>query len=97
MSPQERERRGNEANFILQHEIYKEAYASIRERLVSQLELADCPAERRKRCNDLLIALRQVQRYMQTVMETGAIAAQEIEAQTRAEKLTARVRSAFVR
>lgn len=79
MRPEEEQRRGAEVSQILNHPIYREAFAAIQERIVSQLALADTPDERRKRLNDLLIALHKVQGYLTQVMTSGVMAAQEIE------------------
>lgn len=79
MTPEQEQRRGAEVAQLLNHPIYKEAFAAIQERIVSQLALADTPDERRKRLNDLLIALHKVQGYLSQVMVSGQMAAQEIE------------------
>ncbi len=77
---------------MLESPIYKEAYATIRERLVSQLSLADLPDDKRKRCNDLLIAVAKVNLYMQQVLISGTMAAQEIERKrTLSERLLRRI------
>lgn len=73
------ERRGMEAQSVLQNGIYKEAYTVIRDNIVVQLSLADTPDDRRKRLNDLLVALGKVEGYMRQVMTTGTMAAMEME------------------
>lgn len=92
MSPEQEERRGLEAQQVLQNGIYKEAYSAIRDNIVTQLSLADLADERRKRLNDLLVALGKVEGYMRQVMVSGTMAAQEIERQR---SLAERVRSRF--
>jgi len=79
MSLELEERRGREAAQVMANALYKEAFAVIQDRIVSQLALADTPDDRRKRLNDLLIALNKVQQYLQQVMTSGVMAAQEIE------------------
>lgn len=79
MTPQEEEARGVDAQRILNDPIYREAYTTIRENIVSQLALADTADDRRKRLNDLLIALTKVEGYMKQVMATGTMAAIQIE------------------
>ena len=73
---------------MLQNGIYKESYKVIRDNIVSQLTLADTPDDRRKRLNDLLIALGKIDGYLRQVMTTGTMAAIE---QERRRSLTDRV------
>lgn len=68
-----------EAQSVLQNGIYKEAYIAIRDNIVSQLCLADLDPERRKKLNDLLVALAKVEGYMKQVMVSGTMAAMEQE------------------
>ena len=94
MNPEQEERRGHEAQSVLQNGIYKEAYQAIRDNIISQLSLADTPDDRRKRLNDLLIALGKVDGYMRQIMLSGTMAAQEIERQrTLAERVRGRFRA----
>lgn len=94
MTPEEEIRRGNRARNILGDEIYVEAYSSVRERIVSQLSLAEVDADKRARLNNLLVALATVQRYMEQVMVGGKMAAEQIERdKTFAERVRDRVRS----
>ena len=88
MDLEQDERRGMEAQSVLQNGIYKEAYKVIRDNIVSQLSLADTPDDRRKRLNDLLIALGKIEGYLRQVMTTGTMAAIE---QERKRSLTDRV------
>ena len=88
MDLEQDERRGMEAQSVLQNGIYKESYKVIRDNIVSQLSLADTPDDRRKRLNDLLIALGKVEGYLRQVMTTGTMAAIE---QERRRSLTDRV------
>jgi len=90
MTPEQEERRGNEARALLNNAIYKEAYTAIRERLVGQLSLADLPEDTRAKCNTLLVALATVHRYFEQTMLTGQMA--EIETQ-RKKTLRERIRA----
>ena len=74
MTPQEEERRGHEVRAILQSPLYREAYQTIRDNIVTQLSLADTPDDRRARLNNLLIALGKVEQYMRQVMSSGVMA-----------------------
>ena len=92
MNPRQEERRGIEAQRILDNAIYREAYQTIRDNIVSQLSLADTPDDKRQRLNNLLIALSKVEQYMRQVMASGTMAAMEIERQR---TLTERIKSRF--
>jgi hypothetical protein len=94
MTPEEEQRRGARVQQVLGHEIYVEAYEAIRTRLLTMLESADLPADKRQRLNDLLIAQAQHRRYMEQVMVGGKIAAEQIERdRTFAERVRDKVRS----
>lgn len=71
MTPEQEIRRGVEARSLLEHPIYREAYQTIRDNIVTQLSLADTPDEKRSRLNNLLIALSKVEQYMNQVMASG--------------------------
>lgn len=92
MSPQEEERRGLEAQVVLENGIYKESYKVIRDNIVAQLSLADLADDKRQRLNNLLVALAKVEQYMKQVMVSGTMAAMQIE---RERTLAERVRSRF--
>ena len=79
MTPQEAERRGIEAKYILDNAIYREAYQTIRDNIVTQLSLADTPDDKRARLNNLLIALSKVEQYMRQVVTSGVMAEMERE------------------
>lgn len=79
MTPDEEIRRGRHARNVLDDEVYREAYEAVRDRIVSQLSLAETVGDKRERLNSLLIALATVQRYLEQVMQTGKMAAEQIE------------------
>lgn len=86
--------RGHKAERVLRDEIYQEAYTAVRDRIVAQLSLAETTGEKRERLNSLLIAVETVRRYMESVVQTGKMAAQQIERdRTFAERMRDRVRS----
>lgn len=94
MTPDEEIRRGNRARNILGDEIYTEAYQAIRDRIWTQLAQAECPADRRERLNSLAIALDTVKRYMEQVMQSGKMAAEQIERdRTFTERMRDKIRS----
>jgi hypothetical protein len=79
MSPELEERRGREAQIVLQSPVYQEAYKVIRDNIITQLSLADLADDRRKKLNDLLVALSKVDGYMKQVMAGGKMAADQLE------------------
>lgn len=79
MTPDEEIRRGRHARNVLDDEVYRKAYEAVRDRIVSQLSLAETVDDKRERLNSLLVALATVQRYMEQVMLTGKMAAEQIE------------------
>lgn len=90
------ELRGAEAKQILDSEIYQEAYAAIRDRIVGQLEGADLPDDRRKKLNDLLVAHKKARQYMESVLMTGTMAGMEIDRQASlAERAAAQMKRVF--
>lgn len=94
MTPDEEIRRGRHARNVLDDEVYREAYDAVRDRIVSQLSLAETVGDKRERLNTLLVALATVQRYMEQVMLTGKMAAEQIERDKRfAERVMDRVRT----
>ena len=86
MTPEEEVRRGLEAKSLLDNPIYREAYQTIRDNIVTQLSLADTADDKRARLNNLLIALSKVEQYMKQVMTSGVMAEIERE-RTLADKL----------
>ena len=86
MTPEQEVRRGLEAKSLLDNPIYREAYQTIRDNIVTQLSLADTADDKRARLNNLLIALSKVEQYMKQVMTSGVMAEIERE-RTLADKL----------
>ena len=85
-------RRGEEAHRILSAEIYKEAFAQIEQRLISQLAVIEITPDRAEYLRQLLIANRKVEGYLKQVMLTGQMAEQR---QSLMERAKAKVRSVF--
>jgi hypothetical protein len=79
VAPELEERRGREAQIVLQSPVYQEAYKVIRDNIITQLSLADLADDRRKKLNDLLVALSKVDGYMKQVMAGGKMAADQLE------------------
>jgi hypothetical protein len=94
MTPEDEIKRGHNARRLLDDAIYKEAHEVIRERIVSQLSLAETTGEKRERLNNLLIALSSVHKYMEQVAVGGKMAAEQIERdKTFAERVGERLRA----
>ena len=80
--------RSGDAQQVLDNPIYRESYEMIERNIVSQLRLADLDPARRTRLNDLLVALAKARTYIEQVMLTGRMEAQEMERErTRLEKM----------
>lgn len=71
------ERRGEEASRVLKAPIYKEAFETIEERLVSQLAVIEITKERAEYLRSLLIANRKIRAYLEQVMVTGQMAEEQ--------------------
>ena len=81
MNLEDEDRRGLLAKEVLESPIYLEAYATIEEKLVNQLSLAETTAERGEHLRRLLVAHRKIRQYIEQVMVTGKMAEQELERQ----------------
>lgn len=77
MTPDLEIRRGEEASRVLQAEVYKEAFAEIEQRLISQLAMVEIPPERAEYLRQLLVANRKIRGYLEQVMVTGKLAEQQ--------------------
>ena len=63
--------RGEEAHRILNADVYKEAFQTIEERLISQLATIEITTERAEYLRQLLVANRKIRGYLEQVMLTG--------------------------
>lgn len=79
MTPDEEIDRGHRMARIVNDPMYQEAWDEPRKRIVALLESADTDPEKRARLNMLLVAFAQARKYAETVMQTGKMAAQQIE------------------
>lgn len=80
--------RGKEAEYLLNHEIIREAFDKTRDGLIAAMNNSAMGDE--KTHNRLVIALQilnQIERSMKTVAETGKLAAIQLENETRLGKL----------
>lgn len=79
MTPDQEERRGEDARIVLESAIYKEAFAQIEANIVAKMALQATTAAEAEELRRLMIALRKVRTYMERVMTTGTMAAMEEE------------------
>ncbi len=73
------ERRGEDARALLSNELFKEAWAALREQLTRRLETEELSVEQRMELVNLLRANRKAKIYLEQVLVTGTFAAQDIE------------------
>ncbi len=71
------ERRGEEAHRVISSAIYKEAFATIEDRLIGQLAVIEVTKERAEYLRQLLVANRKIRAYLEQVMVTGQMAEQQ--------------------
>ena len=71
------ERRGEEAHRVISAEIYKEAFRTIEDRLISQLAVIEIAPERAEYLRQLLVANRKIRGYLEQVMVTGKMAEEQ--------------------
>ena len=94
MTPDEEIIRGNQARTILQDKMYAEAWTTVEQRLVSLLKQVDMDPARERRVLDALKGLHAARGYLETVMQSGKMAAQQIERdKTFTERMKDRIRS----
>lgn len=94
MTPDDEILRGNQARLILQDKMYAESWAVVEQRLITLLKQVDIEPAKERRVLDALKGLHTARKYLETVMETGKMAAQTIERdRTFTERMKDRVRS----
>ncbi len=71
------QRRGEDAHRIISADIYKEAFAIIEDRLISQLAVIEITKERAEYLRTLLVAGRKYRALLEQVMVTGQMAEQQ--------------------
>ena len=71
------EARGFEAQTVLQNRVYKEAFNHIEQALIGQLAMAELSDDRAKYIRCLLVSNRKVRGYLEQVMLTGQMAAEQ--------------------
>ncbi len=79
MQPEDEVIRGNQARAILQDKLYQESWAVVEAQLVSLLKQVDIDPEKEKRVLYALKGLAKAKGYLESVMTTGKMAAQQIE------------------
>lgn len=71
------QRRGEEAHRVISSDVYKEAFALIEERIISQLAIVEITKERAEYLRTLLVAGRKYRSLLEQVMVTGQMAEQQ--------------------
>ena len=71
------ERRGEEAGRIIASGIYKEAFATVDERLIAMLAQIEITKERAEYLRQLLVMGRKYRHYLEQVMLTGKMAEEQ--------------------
>ncbi len=79
MTPEQEERRGEDARRILDEAIYKESWTAVRENIVAKLEQRDLKPDDREHLNHLLVAIGLAKKYLEQVLLSGTMAAMETE------------------
>ena len=77
MTPDQEERRGEQARQVLDSAIYKEAFEMIEQRLIQELAVVEITKERAEYLRTILVAGRKHRKYMEQVLVTGTMAAME--------------------
>lgn len=84
--------RGDRATQLLENELLQEAFATIRDNLTAQWAAsAYKEAEGREECYRMLHALNEVERHLHSVVETGRMAAAQIDDEERVKQRLARI------
>ena len=94
MTPDEELRRGELARQVIENEIYAEAWQSVRDGIISAWESA--PIRDKEGQNELKLMLKlltDVRRNIETVMNTGKMAAVQIERESMFKRAVNRMRA----
>lgn len=84
--------RGQEANRILQSEIYRESFAEIERRLLNELAVIEIQPARAEYLRQLIVANRKIRMYLEQVMVTGQLSEQQ---QSLMERVKGKAKSPF--
>ena len=71
MTSADESRRAAEASALVNNPLYREAFAVLEARLISELAKADIEPERGERIRLLFVALRKVHGYLDQLIQTG--------------------------
>lgn len=83
-------RRGEQARLLLENELYSEAVENVRRGIVDKW--VSCPIRDREGAHELKLMLKvldEVTGYIKTTMETGKLAAIQLESERRMDKIKA--------
>lgn len=77
MTPELEIRRGEEAQRVLTSDVYREAFALVEERLLSQLAVFEIDKDRAEYLRQLLVSNRKVRSILEQIMVTGRMAEEQ--------------------
>lgn len=84
------ERRGSEAQQVLQNALYKESFKFIEDRLLNELVTIEIKPERAEYIRQLLTMGRKYRQYLEQVMVTGKMATEQKNLMERAKETAKR-------
>lgn len=79
MTPDEEIQRGHSARRLMSDTIYLESWEAPKAKIIRLLESADLDPAKRERLNNLLVAFATARHYAEQVMQSGKMAAEQIE------------------
>lgn len=79
MTPDDEITRGNQARAVLSDKMYQESWSAVEEQLVKLLRQVDIDPEKERRVLYTLKGLSSARRYLESVMQSGKMAAATIE------------------
>lgn len=81
-------RRGEEAGRIVNAPMYQEAFGEIERRLLNELAVIEITKERAEYLRQLIVANRKIRMYLEQVMVSGQLAAQQQSLMERVQRKT---------
>lgn len=80
MTPEERQLRGNEARYILENEVFKDAFEMVEASIINQMrEVKSRDTEMHSELIRRLQTMKAIQRALVQTMETGKLAERELQ------------------
>ncbi len=95
MNPHDEVKRGDEAQRILAHPLYKEAWQSYEAVLLELLASAATPADKAVEVRAWLIAARKARGHLERIVNEGKVAQEQIRQEESRKSIKQRIRAAF--